>query len=341
MKVPAIPINEAERLSALQSLKILDTKPEERFDRLTRIAQQAFQVPIALVSLIDAERQWFKSRQGLCACETSRDISFCGHAILDDAPLVVPNALNDSRFEDNPLVTGEPNIRFYAGMPLKVLSHYRVGTLCLIDQVPRTFSANEKLLIQDLAQLVQQELAAGKTSVLEELQQRNQEMYLLSGLSDFLQASLNLSEAFEVISQLMGSLFPGCSGGVFTICASRNQVEQGAAWGSHRHSDHEFAPHACWSLRRGSSHAVYAERIALRCAHVLDESAIAATLCIPMVAQGETLGLFFLSTTDPDALPPSKQQLAHTVAEQIALAIANLSLRARLQKQHFRNALTD
>ncbi|HSM82027.1 MAG TPA: GAF domain-containing protein [Nodosilinea sp.] len=337
MKIPAIPINEAERLAALKSLKILDTEPEERFDLITRIAQQAFRVPIALVSLIDAERQWFKSRQGLCACETSRDISFCGHAILEDTPLIVPNALHDPRFEDNPLVMADPNIRFYAGMPLKILNHYRVGTLCLIDRVPRNFSVNDRLLIQDLAQLVQQELAAGKTSLLEELHQRNQEMHLLSSLSDFLQASLNLPEAFEVISQLMGDLFPGCSGGVFTICASRNRVELGASWGPHQHSATEFPPHTCWSLRRGSSHAINAERIALRCGHVLDDSTIAATLCIPMIAQGETLGLVFLSTTDPDALPPSKQQLAHTVAEQIALAIANLTLRATLQKQHFRD----
>ena len=333
MKIPPIPANEAKRLAALKSLKILDTQPEERFDRITRIAQRAFRVPIALISLIDAERQWFKSRQGICACETSRDVSFCGHAILDEATLIVPNALHDPRFEDNPLVIGEPNIRFYAGTPLKVLGHYRVGTLCLIDRVPRTFDINNKLLIQDLAELVQQELAASKTSILEELQQRNQEMHLLSGLSDFLQASLNLTEAFEVISQLMGSLFPGCSGGAFTICASRNQVEQGASWGQHRHSAAEFAPHACWSLRRGSSHAINAERLTLRCSHVLDNSAVIATLCIPMIAQGETLGLFFLSTADSDALSQAKQQLAHTVAEQIALAIANLNLRARLQNQ--------
>lgn len=109
----------------------------------------------------------------------------------------MPNALHDPRFEDNPLVVGDPNIRFYAGTPLKVLGHDRVGTLCRIDRVPRTFDINNKLLIQDLAYLVQQELAASKTLILEELQQRNQEMHLLSRLSDFLQASLNLTEAFQ------------------------------------------------------------------------------------------------------------------------------------------------
>lgn len=333
MTSPALPLNEVERLAALRSLQLLDTEPEERFDRITRIAQRAFRVPIALVSLVDAQRQWFKSRQGLCACETSRDVSFCGHAILDNGPLIVSNALQDPRFDHNPLVVGDPNIRFYAGMPLTVLKTYRVGTLCLIDRVPRFLDGNDTLLLRDLALLAQQELAAGKTSVLSELQQRNQEMHLLSGLSDFLQASLNLPEAFQVISELMESLFPACSGGVFTICASRNRVALGAHWGPHQHSMTEFVPHACWSLRRGSSHAIGAERMPLKCAHVLDHAAIAATLCIPMIAQGETLGLFFLSTTVADALTPAKQQLAHTVAEQIALALANLTLRATLQRQ--------
>ncbi|MEB3229893.1 MAG: diguanylate cyclase [Leptolyngbyaceae bacterium] len=340
MNVPPIPTNEADRLAALRSLQILDTEPEERFDCITRIAQRAFHVPMALVSLVDAERQWFKSHQGLCACETSRDISFCGHAILNDIPLIVPNALNDPRFADNPLVLGDPNIRFYAGMPLKVLSTYRVGTLCLIDRNPRSFSRNETLLLHDLAQLAEQELAAGKTSLLVELQQRNQEMQLLSDLSDFLQASLTLTESFEVISQLMGSLFPSCSGGVFIICASRNRVEQGTVWGPHLHSVSEFAPHACWSLRRGSFHVIRPERMALKCGHVLDDPSVAATLCIPMIAQGETLGLFFLSSPNPDALTSAKQQLAHTVAEQIALTLANLNLRATLQNQSIRDPLT-
>lgn len=340
MKIPAMPPNESDRLQALRSLKILDTAPEERFNRITRIAQRAFRVPIALVSLIDSERQWFKSRQGLCACETHRDISFCGHVILEDRLLVVPNAVDDPRFADNPLVTGDPHIRFYAGIPLKVLNNYRVGTLCLIDQTPRTFDNNDRLLIHDLGQMVQQELASSKTSVLEELQHRNDEMRLLSELSDFLQASRTLDEAFEVIASLVESLFPDCSGGVFTICASRNRVDQGACWGEHHHSASEFAPHDCWALRRGSFHTVTGQRLGLRCNHVTpDHPAVAATLCIPMTAHGETLGLFFLSATNAEALSQAKQQLANTVAEQIALAIANLHLRETLQRQSIRASI--
>lgn len=116
---PAFPLDEANRLATLRGLNILDTPPEERFDRLTRLAQQLINVPIAVVSLVDSNRQWFKSCQGLDASETPRNISFCGHAILDNELFVIPDALLDTRFSDNPLVTGAPNIRFYAGQPLK------------------------------------------------------------------------------------------------------------------------------------------------------------------------------------------------------------------------------
>ena len=115
MRAPEIPPNESQRLAALRALGVLDTPPEERFDRLTRIATRAFNVPIALVSLVDGERQWFKSCQGLGSQETSREVSFCGHAILDPAVLVVSDAFNAERFCDNPLVVGDPGIRFYAG----------------------------------------------------------------------------------------------------------------------------------------------------------------------------------------------------------------------------------
>jgi len=158
MKKPDIPAHESARLAALCRLSILDTPAEERFDRITRIAQQHFQVPIALVSLIDTERQWFKSRQGLNAVETPRDISFCGHAILSDDILCIPNALADPRFEDNPLVTGAPNIRFYAGAPLHAPGGERVGTLCIIDGKPRTFTADDLNVLRDLADCVETEL---------------------------------------------------------------------------------------------------------------------------------------------------------------------------------------
>jgi signal transduction histidine kinase/ActR/RegA family two-component response regulator len=153
-----IPPDDAARVAALRSLGVLDSPPEERFDRLTRLAAHLLGVPIALVSLVDEGRQWFKSRQGLEATETPRDISFCGHAIHDDAPFVVPNAAEDPRFVGNPLVTGGPRIRFYVGVPLKALDGHRVGTLCAISPEPRQISRDELALLQDLAAVVEQEL---------------------------------------------------------------------------------------------------------------------------------------------------------------------------------------
>lgn len=153
-----IPPDEAQRQQALEDLKILDSPPEERFDRVTRLAARLFNVPIAYISLIDRDRQWFKSKQGLTAQQTPRDVSFCGHAILSDEAFVIPDARADERFRDNPMVTGEPNVRFYAGIPLKTADGSRVGTLCVVDRVPRRFEAPEESLLRDLAEIVQEEL---------------------------------------------------------------------------------------------------------------------------------------------------------------------------------------
>ena len=169
MEPPTKRANEATRLDTLRALNILDSAPEERFDRLTRLAKRLFGVPIALVSLVDADRQWFKSCVGLEASETSRDISFCGHAILGDDIFTIPNALADERFRDNPLVTGAPHIRFYAGCPLTVANGSKLGTLCLIDVQPRELDADDRALLRDLARLAEQELAAVQLANLDEL----------------------------------------------------------------------------------------------------------------------------------------------------------------------------
>lgn len=158
MKRPPKPSNELERIQVLQDLRVLDTEPEERFDRITRLVCRLFDCRIALVSLIDSDRQWFKSNYGLKATETERDISFCGHAILSSDALVVEDALLDSRFYDNPLVTGYPHIRFYAGHPLKATTGHVLGTLCLIDDKPRQLSVDERATLSDFAELIEQEL---------------------------------------------------------------------------------------------------------------------------------------------------------------------------------------
>ena len=151
MVKPPRPDDEEQRIEALRSLNVLYTPAEDRFDRITRLACRLLDVPIALVSLVDSECQWFKSTMGLTASQTSRTVSFCAHAIADDEPLVIEDARKDPRFSDNPLVTGEPNIRFYAGQPLLGNNGERLGTLCVIDQRRRNVSVDELEILRDLA----------------------------------------------------------------------------------------------------------------------------------------------------------------------------------------------
>ncbi|SDL00104.1 PAS fold-containing protein [Franzmannia pantelleriensis] len=151
MRPPESPEDEALRLAALHSLKLLDTPADEGFDTLTDLARDLFNVPIALVSLVDEQRQWFKSCNGLGTRETHRDISFCGHAIVANAPLIIEDTLEHPDFADNPLVTGEPFIRFYAGFPLRPLDGHAIGTLCLIDTRPRGLDMAQQRRLTRLA----------------------------------------------------------------------------------------------------------------------------------------------------------------------------------------------
>ncbi|MEC9282061.1 MAG: ATP-binding protein [Bdellovibrionota bacterium] len=158
MKAPLLPIDELERLDELESFEILDSEAQVEFDQLTELAQKLFNMPIVLVSLIDAERQWFKSKQGLDACETGRDVSFCGHAILGDEIFEIKNSMQDERFADNPLVTGEPKVIYYIGCPLKTPTGYKVGTLCMIDHKPNSLTDEQKHIFQILANQVMSQM---------------------------------------------------------------------------------------------------------------------------------------------------------------------------------------
>jgi len=157
IKAP-LPHNEAQRLRALRELLILDTPPEERFDRIAAFAAKEFDVPMALVSLVDRDRQWFKSNFGLEDRETPRDTSFCGHAISERDALVVPDALEDPRFRDNPMVVGKPYIRFYAGCVLRLPYGQVVGTLCVLDRRPRRFDRLDVAILGGLRDVVVEEL---------------------------------------------------------------------------------------------------------------------------------------------------------------------------------------
>jgi len=169
-----VPDNEAARLQALRRYEILDTAAEESFDRITRIVSAYLKVPIAAVSLVDEGRQWFKSHHGLDAEETPRDMAFCTHTIMENQMMIVTDATLDSRFAENPLVTGAPDIRFYAGAPLRTHDNFNLGTLCAIDTVSRQMNAEEMAFLSDMAQLVMDEMdlrLAGKHAA-EEISQR-------------------------------------------------------------------------------------------------------------------------------------------------------------------------
>lgn len=156
-RVP-IPKDEPERLVDLRRFEILDTLPEEEFDNIAHLAAQICQTPIAVISLVDADRQWFKSRVGLSFSETSRDIAFCAHAILQHDLFIVPDASKDRRFADNPLVCAEPKLRFYAGAPLVSADDHALGTLCVMDKVPRELTDGQKEALRVLSRAVMSQL---------------------------------------------------------------------------------------------------------------------------------------------------------------------------------------
>jgi anti-sigma regulatory factor (Ser/Thr protein kinase) len=150
--------DETDRVNAVRRYRILDTEPEQAFDDLTLLASQICATPIALISLVDGDRQWFKSRVGMEATETSRNVSFCAHALEQQDLFIVPDALDDARFRDNPLVRNDPRVRFYAGAPLMTREGEAIGTLCVIDRVPRTLSAGQKAALAALRRQAEAQL---------------------------------------------------------------------------------------------------------------------------------------------------------------------------------------
>ncbi|XGV94601.1 MAG: GAF domain-containing protein [Leptolyngbya sp. BL-A-14] len=159
-----IPTQEVERLEALRAYNILDTPSDQRYNDITALAAFICDVPIALISLVDVDRQWFKSKVGLNLSETPRDVSFCAHAILSKDTLVVNDARNDERFADNPLVTCAPDIRFYAGVPLITPEEHEIGTLCVIDHQPRELTESQRRTLEALARQVVVQLELQRVS---------------------------------------------------------------------------------------------------------------------------------------------------------------------------------
>src|SRR6266849_4922028 len=159
-----VPQNEKQRLKVLWQYDVLDTVPEEIFDDLTELAAQICDAPIALITLVDETRQWFKSKVGVSVNETSRDISFCAHAINQPGLFIVPDATKDDRFANNPLVTSDPKVRFYAGAPLVTPDGFALGTLCVIDKVPRELRPEQQRALTILARHVMSQLELRRRS---------------------------------------------------------------------------------------------------------------------------------------------------------------------------------
>jgi GAF domain-containing protein len=155
-------LDEAMRLDALDRQQITDTPADESFDRVVRLACAATESPVGLISFVDDARQWFKARQGIDVCETSRELAFCAHAIQNDDVMVVEDATADARFAHNPLVTCENGIRFYAGAPLRTREGFNLGTLCVIDHIPRTLGQRDRDLLKDMAAIVVNEMELRK-----------------------------------------------------------------------------------------------------------------------------------------------------------------------------------
>lgn len=154
MRVPPIPLNEQARIQKLLSYGILDTLPEQEFENIVQLASEICQAPISLITLLNGQRQWFKAKRGITFSETERNIAFCSYTILEEAPLVVNDALEDERFKDNPLVRGDLEIRFYAGVPLTTPEGFAIGSLCVLDTQPRELSENQIFALQKLAKQV-------------------------------------------------------------------------------------------------------------------------------------------------------------------------------------------
>lgn len=206
MQKPKLPKNESDRLEALNRYHILDTLPEKEYDDLTRLAAEICGTPIALISLVDRDRQWFKSKVGLDMSETPRDISFCGHAVADSAFLNVPDTTQDARFADNPLVAKDPSIRFYAGMPLKTSDNFTLGTLCVIDHQPRNLTEKQIRQLESLSRLAisQFELRrsnATRKATEDALDEQYKQEVLLAEITQRIRQSLNLEAIFQISAQ--------------------------------------------------------------------------------------------------------------------------------------------
>jgi len=222
MIVANIPENEKERLQALLSYEMLDTGPEVQFEEITRLAAEYCDTPVALVSLIDESRQWFKSKYGIDESETHRDFAFCSHAILGKETMVVNDTFTDARFIKNPLVTNPPNIRFYAGTPLTTPDGYNIGTLCVIDRKARTLNEKQKFALEIMARIVMKELELRKSLI----EQTKIEQQLREAKKAAESASAAKSEFLSIMSHEIRTPLNAIAGISYLLLEDEHKPEQ-------------------------------------------------------------------------------------------------------------------
>jgi len=341
--------HELARLETLARYQILDTAAEAAYDNLTQLAAQICGTPIALISLLDHDRQWFKSRVGLTVSETPRVIAFCDHTILQPEPLVVQDALLDERFATNPLVTGDPNIRFYAGIPLTTPDHYRIGTLCVIDRVSRQLSSEQMQALQVLSHQVFNQLELRRHwAVLKaserRLQQKVQQETLVRVVTERIRQSLDLdtilittvTEIRQVLQTdrvLLFQLEPDGSGYVvqesvdthWQAILGKNLVDP-CFQASYIQKYFEGRVSAVADINDGSIQPCYAE--------YLKQFDVRANLVVPILQRGHLWGLLIAhQCAQPRQWSEDEIQLLKLLADQVAIALHQASLYQQVQTE--------
>ena len=297
-----LPDRERARLSTLSALEILDTPPERAFDDLTRLAALVCETPVALVSLVGAQRLWFKSRVGFALEQTSRDASFCAEAILQPDVLVVEDATKDARFASSPLVTSDPHICFYAGAPLVTRSGDTVGTLCVIDRVPRSFDAKKVDALRTLARQVVTQLELRQLVGQERLRVRELEM--LQEVAIAILSTLDVSDVLKLVTRHLCSLVPTSRSAIFSYDPATSLLRGIAAWGT------DEAP-----LRSLEVHVdeIPAVERAILVGHAteaqithsaLQSLGFSASIFSALAARGEVLGLIIVAEPAPQGERP-------------------------------------
>jgi diguanylate cyclase (GGDEF)-like protein len=336
---------EAARLVALAEYRILDTPHESAFDDLVLLASRLLTAPAAVISFVDARRLWCKAEVGLGLSEALRESSFCRFTILQDDVFVVPDAAADPRFSANPLVAAGPKIRFYAGAPLVNAAGHRLGALAVLDRVPRAIEAAQRETLLALARQVMALVEQRRS--MDDLSRRNAQLHLLSEMSRKLLGCASLSDTHAVIGDFGRQVFPEDSGRLYLAAGPSQDMISVASWGDWPRRPERVRPADCLALRDGQQcHFTGADSVA-RCPH-LEGTPRESSICVPLEAQDETLGLLTLiaGPADPEhpapaaSLSESKRSLAVAMAQSVALAVGNLRLRETLESQSVRDPLT-